>query len=170
MKFSLSLLVSFLSAVVVVAQPGGDQSIVDIAVGNPDFSTLVELLTKADLVDTLSGDGPFTVFAPTNAAFDALGNATEGMEVDALTDILLYHVASGSVTSGMLTDGMMVTMMNGVNATIALDPVMINDASVTTPDVMASNGVIHIIDSKYKSSGSFSRFLLVERWSQLLQL
>merc|ERR1719313_577114 len=126
------------------------QSIVEIAAGNDDFSTLVAALQAADLVDALSGDGPFTVFAPTNAAFEALGDTVDELlkpeNKDHLADILKYHVVSGQVLSTDLTEGLEAPTLQGASVTAHLDPVMINDANVVTPDVLATNGVIHVID------------------------
>jgi uncharacterized surface protein with fasciclin (FAS1) repeats len=128
-------------------------SIVDIALGNDDFSILVAALVEADLVDALSGDGPFTVFAPTNAAF---GDLLEALDIEAadllahpqLADVLLYHVVSGRVLSTDLVDGMQATTLQGEMLTVDLtDGVMINASQVTTADIMASNGVIHVIDT-----------------------
>lgn len=130
-------------------EPG---TIVDVAAGNPDFSTLVTAVDAAGLVETLSGEGPFTVFAPTNDAFDALPDGVldalllpENEEV--LTSILTYHVVPGEVTSDMISDGDVATV-EGQNVTISTESgVMVNEATVVTPDVPASNGVIHVIDS-----------------------
>ncbi len=131
---------------------GESETIVDIAVGNEDFSTLVAAVQAADLVDTLSGEGPFTVFAPTNEAFDAL---PEGLldallleeNKDVLVSILTYHVVAGEVTSDQVTDGDVATV-EGQDITLSTEGgVMVNDATVTTPDIMASNGVIHVIDT-----------------------
>ena len=114
--------------------------------------SLVDALVKADLVATLQGDGPFTVFAPTDQAFaDAgidLDSFTTDEEIAVLTDILLYHVYSGAVYAADVTDGLTVAMVNGDDAsfTVTDGTVMIGDATVTTADVMASNGVIHVID------------------------
>ena len=114
--------------------------------------SLVDALVKADLVATLQGDGPFTVFAPTDQAFaDAgidLDSFTTDEEIAALTDILLYHVYSGAVNAAGVTDGLTVAMVNGDDAsfTVTDGTVMVGDATVTTADVMASNGVIHVID------------------------
>ena len=114
--------------------------------------SLVAALTKADLVSTLQGDGPFTVFAPTDAAFTAAGidldTFTTDEEIAALADILLYHVYSGAVNAAGVTNGMTVAMVNGDDAsfTVTDGTVMIEDATVTSADVMASNGVIHVID------------------------
>jgi uncharacterized surface protein with fasciclin (FAS1) repeats len=127
-------------------------TIVDVASANEDFSTLVAAVDAAGLVETLSGEGPFTVFAPTNEAFDAL---PEGV-LDALllpeneavlTSILTYHVVPGEVTSDMITDGDVATV-EGQSVTISTESgVMVNEATVVTPDVDASNGVIHVIDA-----------------------
>jgi len=130
------------------------QTIVDVALSQaPEFSTLTAALTAADLVDTLSGDGPFTVFAPTNAAFDALPPGTvESLLLpenkDQLTAILTYHVVPGKVMSTDLSDGQKAETVQGeeVTITIADGTVNVNDATVTTADVEASNGVIHILD------------------------
>jgi uncharacterized surface protein with fasciclin (FAS1) repeats len=127
-------------------------TIVDVAAGNEDFSTLVAAVEAADLVETLSGEGPFTVFAPTNDAFDAL---PEGVldallleeNVDVLTSILTYHVVSGEVTSDQVTDGDVATV-EGQSVTLSTENgVMVNDATVVIADVEASNGVIHAIDA-----------------------
>ena len=115
--------------------------------------SLVAALAHADLVTTLEGTGPFTVFAPTDAAFAAAGINLADFDTDeenaTLQDILLYHVYSGAVASSDVTDGLTVSMVNGDDATftVATDgTVMIGDATVTTADVQASNGVIHVID------------------------
>src|SRR6056297_1023715 len=129
------------------------EDIVEIAVGNDDFSILVTALTEADLVGALQGDGPFTVFAPTDAAFGDLLAALDITAADllaqpGLADVLLYHVVSGQVMSTDLTDGMMAETLQGESLTIDLsDGVKVNDATVTAPDLEATNGVIHVIDS-----------------------
>lgn len=120
------------------------------ATGSHD--SLVAALAHAGLVETLQGDGPFTVFAPTDAAFEAAGIDLSTFDTEAenetLSDILLYHVISGAVDAANVTDGMVATMVNGDNATFTVtnETVMINDANVTDRDVAASNGIIHIID------------------------
>jgi len=130
-------------------EPG---TIVEVASANEDFSTLVAAVDAAGLVDTLNDEGPFTVFAPTNEAFDAL---PEGVldalllpeNEDVLTSILTYHVVPGEVTSDQITDGDVATV-EGQNVTISTENgVMVNEATVVTPDVDASNGVIHVVDS-----------------------
>ncbi|MCC5961427.1 MAG: fasciclin domain-containing protein [Rhodobacteraceae bacterium] len=128
-----------------------DMDIVDIAAGNEIFSTLVAAVTAAGLVDTLKGDGPFTVFAPTDDAFAALPEGTvEALldDIPTLTAILTYHVVPGAVMSGDLTDGMMAETVNGQSITIGVgDTVTVDGATVIQADIEASNGVIHVIDS-----------------------
>lgn len=123
------------------------KSIVEIAAGNPDFSTLVGALSAADLVTTLQGDGPFTVFAPTNDAFTALSEVPGG---DALKEVLLYHVVSGKYTSDDLFEKTTITTVQGEEVSIEFndDTVVLNGTvTVTVADIMASNGVIHVIDN-----------------------
>ena len=125
--------------------------IVDTAMDAGTFETLLTAAEAAGLVDTLKGEGPFTVFAPTDEAFAALPEGTvEGLleDTEALTAILTYHVVPGAVMSGDLTDGMTAETVNGAEVTFSVgDSVMINDATVTTADIEASNGVIHVIDA-----------------------
>jgi transforming growth factor-beta-induced protein len=129
-------------------------SIVDIAVGNPDFSTLVAALQAADLVDALSADGPFTVFAPTNAAFEKLADSlhlevADLLELPNLSAILLYHVAEGAVKAEQALDLGTIETLNGatVEAELRGADVFINDSKVIAADIEASNGVIHVIDT-----------------------
>ena len=128
------------------------KDIVDTAVEAGNFTTLAAALEAAGLVETLKGEGPFTVFAPTDAAFDALPEGTvESLleDTDALTSILTYHVVPGSVMSGDLSDGMTAETVEGseIEVSISDGTVMVNDATVTAADIGASNGVIHVIDS-----------------------
>ena len=144
------------------AAPDGGQStvqddpslknVVGVAVGSADHTTLVTAVKAAELVDALSNAGPFTVFAPTNAAFDALPAGTvEGLlepeKKSDLQDILQYHVAVGVFKPEMLRDGQTLGMVNGSNAKITVKDgkVMINDAAVVA-SVPASNGIVHVID------------------------
>lgn len=133
------------------------ETIVDIAAGNEDFSTLVTAVTEAELVETLSGEGPFTVFAPTNEAFDALPEGTLDTLLEDptgdLASILTYHVVPSVAMSTDLTDGMEVETVNGETLTIGVsdEGVTVTDATgntvnVVTADLEASNGVIHVID------------------------
>lgn len=129
-----------------------ENDIVDIAVGNPDFSILVKALGEADLVGALQGEGPFTVFAPTDAAFAKLLadlgiTAEDLLGHPDLSKVLLYHVVSGKVMSTDLTDGMTPATLNGNTVEIGtVGGVTVNKANVTSADIEASNGVIHVID------------------------
>ena len=129
------------------------KDIVDIAAGNESFSTLVAAVQAADLVDTLKGEGPFTVFAPTDDAFAALpaGTVEDLLKPEnkpTLTKILTYHVVPGKVMSGDLSDGMTATTVQGSDVTIGTtDGVTVDGAKVVQADIEASNGVIHVIDS-----------------------
>jgi uncharacterized surface protein with fasciclin (FAS1) repeats len=127
-------------------------TIVDVASANEDFSTLVAAVDAAGLVETLNGEGPFTVFAPTNDAFAAL---PEGLldalllpeNQETLVKILTYHVLPAEVTSDQVADGEVATV-EGQSVTISTaDGVKVNDANVIATDVEASNGVIHVIDA-----------------------
>lgn len=127
--------------------------IVDTAVAAGDFTTLVAAVQAAGLVDTLKGEGPFTVFAPTDAAFAALPEGTvEGLlkpeNKDQLVSILTYHVVPGAVMSSDLTEGMSAATVQGGEVTFTRDGgAKVNDANITTADIAASNGVIHVIDA-----------------------
>ncbi|MEL6919441.1 MAG: fasciclin domain-containing protein [Pseudomonadota bacterium] len=127
------------------------KDIVDTAAGNSDFETLVAAVQAAGLVETLKGEGPFTVFAPTDDAFAALGSTVDELLLpenkDQLTAILTYHVVPGKVMSTDLSDDMTAATVQGEDITIDLDNgVMVNDATVVTADIETSNGVIHVID------------------------
>ena len=136
------------------AEPG---TIVDVAAAAGDFNTLVAAVEAAGLAETLSGPGPFTVFAPTDEAFaaalESLGLTAEELLADTatLTSILTYHVIAGEVPSSdvVTMDGEAVPTVNGSDVTITVDgeTVMVNEATVTAVDIPASNGVIHVIDS-----------------------
>ena len=130
-----------------------DKDIVDTAVAAGNFTTLAAALEAAGLVETLKGAGPFTVFAPTDAAFAALPAGTvedllKPENKDKLAAILTYHVVPGKVMSTDLTEGMMAKTVQGGEATITLDGgPKIDGAVISTADIEASNGVIHVIDS-----------------------
>jgi len=127
-------------------------TIVDIAVSNPDFSILVEAVTKADLAGALSSDGPFTVFAPTNDAFESLFKqlGVEGIKdltAEQLTPILTYHVVAGKVMSSDLSNTSVGTLNTGKSIKVDItDGVKINDSKVISADISGDNGVIHVID------------------------
>lgn len=130
-----------------------EKDIVDTAAEAGSFETLLAAATAAGLVDTLKGDGPFTVFAPTDEAFAALPEGTvetllKPENQDQLVAILTYHVVPGKVMSTDLSDDMTAATVQGGEITIDLDNgVMINEASVVSADIEASNGVIHVIDA-----------------------
>ena len=128
-------------------------TVVDIAVGSADHSTLVAAVTAAGLVETLSGTGPFTIFAPTNAAFDALPAGTvedllKPENKEKLTAVLTYHVVAGNVMSSQLADGQKVATLNGQELTVAIKDgiVTINGTKVIAADLAGSNGVIHVVE------------------------
>ncbi|HMS49932.1 MAG TPA: fasciclin domain-containing protein [Candidatus Saccharibacteria bacterium] len=128
------------------------KNIVEVASGNPDFSTLVAAIKAAGLVDTLSGSGPFTVFAPTNAAFDKLPAGTlDSLLKDPakLKAILTYHVVSGNVKAADVVKLTKATTVAGQDVAVKVDGsnVMVNDANVTKTDIETSNGTIHVIDT-----------------------
>ncbi len=128
-------------------------TVVDIIVGSPDHTTLEAAVIAAELADDLSGEGPFTVFAPTDAAFDALPEGTVASLLEdptgALAQILLYHVVGAKALSTDLSDGQMITTLNGDSVTVKLmdGNVYIDDAMVTVTDLEADNGVVHVIDA-----------------------
>lgn len=133
-------------------------NIVGLASQTESLSTLVTAVQAADLVETLQGEGPFTVFAPTNQAFEALPEGTlasllEPANIDQLKSILTYHVVSGAVMSSQLSDGQEITTVQGGKLTVKIMDNMVyivdaagNEAQVQTADVDASNGVVHIIN------------------------
>ncbi|WP_244615385.1 fasciclin domain-containing protein [Hoeflea sp. EC-HK425] len=127
------------------------KDIVDTAVEAGSFQTLVAAVQAAGLVDTLKGDGPFTVFAPTDEAFAALGMTVDDLlkpeNKDKLVAVLTYHVVPGKVMSTDLVDDSTPATVQGSMVTIDLDNgAMVNDAKVVTADIDTSNGVIHVID------------------------
>lgn len=151
MKKMVSILM-IMALIISIPVYGDDQTIVDIASGDSSFSILVSALEKADLVDALQGEGPFTVFAPTDDAFVAL---LDTLDIDAETllnhpqlgEVLLYHVISGRVLSTDLVNDMEAATLQGESVKVNLESgVAINDSSVVTADIEASNGVIHVID------------------------
>ncbi|MEZ8878530.1 fasciclin domain-containing protein [Vibrio lentus] len=130
------------------------KDIVDVAVENGSFTTLVAAVQASGLVDTLKGDGPFTVFAPTDEAFAALPEGTVEMLLkpenkDKLVAILTYHVVPGKIMAAEVMKLSSAETVQGEAVMIAIDDgnVMINTAKVVIPDVKASNGVIHVIDA-----------------------
>jgi transforming growth factor-beta-induced protein len=127
-------------------------TVVDVIVGSADHNTLEAAVGAAGLVNTLNGAGPFTVFAPTDAAFAALPAGTvEALlnDIPALTSILTYHVVGASALSSDLSDGQVITTLNGSDVTVTIndDGVFINNAQVTVVDITTDNGVVHVINA-----------------------
>jgi len=152
----LAMVAAVTAAVVIgsTAARAADKDIVDTAVDAGQFGTLAAALTAAGLVETLKGDGPFTVFAPTDAAFAKLPEGTvdnllKPENKDQLTAILTYHVVPGKVMAADVVKLSEAETVNGAKVMIKVngDTVMINDAKVVSADVEASNGVIHVIDA-----------------------
>ena len=142
-----------MTAVAMLATPAMAQDIVDTAIASGKYSKLVEALEAAGLVETLKGEGPFTVFAPSD--IDAFSEVDEGgefeqllMDVPKLTSVLTYHVVPGKIMSADLTEGMTLTTVQGGDLTITLEGgPKVNGANIVVPDIEASNGVIHEIDA-----------------------
>ena len=155
-RFALkAFAVTSLAAIVAACAPMMDDGddIVDIAASNEDFTTLVAAVSAAGLVETLKGDGPLTVFAPTNAAFDALPagtveNLLKPENKDQLVAILTYHVVPGAVTSDQLAGQRLAvaTVQGGKIHVDGRNGVKVNKSNVVAADIMATNGVIHVID------------------------
>jgi len=163
------------------------QNVVELAVATADLSTLVAAVTAADLGGALSGAGPFTVFAPTNAAFDAVPKADlddllKPENKEKLQGVLQYHVISGSIMAGDLKDSQVVKTLSGQEVTIVKRDggVYVNDAKVVAADVIGSNGVVHIVDkvirppvaatSKVPSNSSLTQTSLLFAMAGLLMV
>lgn len=142
-----------------LAQATGD--IVDVASSNANFSTLVQAVEAAELTDLLKGPVPYTVFAPTNAAFDELPSGVLSdlllpENKDLLTDVLAYHLVPDEVMSSDLESGVVDTLNGGLAVNVSPERVIVNDASVIQPDVPASNGVVHAINRVLVPTGLVS--------------
>ncbi|NRA68516.1 MAG: fasciclin domain-containing protein [Pseudobacteriovorax sp.] len=136
----------------VLLPPADSNTIVDIAIGNEDFSTLVDLVVKADLADVLASEGPFTVFAPTNEAFAKLPAdvlATVQADKELLKKILLYHVAAGKLLAGDVVGSEKIITANDLKIKVRMEDgqVFLNDSLLIATDIKADNGVIHVIDT-----------------------
>ena len=155
-----SAVVALLSVFALSANGAGHENnmagkdIVDTAVAAGDFGTLAAALEAAGLIETLKGDGPFTVFAPTDEAFAKLPEGTvenllKPENKDQLTAILTYHVVAGSVTADKVVSLSEAPTVNGQSVAISVDgsKVQVDNANVVATDIMASNGVIHVIDT-----------------------
>ena len=157
--FALVLLVASTSQIFAFTPPKRDnpeepsKNIVELAVGTDILSSLVAAVKAGDLVETLQSDGPFTVFAPTNEAFNKLPEGTlenllKPENKDQLVAILTYHVVPGKVMSGDLSDGLNSATVNGADVVFKVNDtgVSVNQAKVIKADVQANNGVVHVID------------------------
>ncbi len=157
MKKILALTIAVLSLSPFVINPAtakpADETVVAIAAGNADFSTLVAAVKAAGLADTLNGTGPFTIFAPTNAAFEKLPKGTvedllKPENKAKLTAVLTYHVVAGKVLAADVKTGMVKTVQGGeLDVKVAGGGVTVNGAKVVKTDIIGTNGVIHVIDS-----------------------
>jgi uncharacterized surface protein with fasciclin (FAS1) repeats len=152
LKITTIAVALFIGTNVGFAQANSDKTIVEIAQGDENFSALVEAVVAQDLAATLSGAGPFTVFAPTNDAFTALpGYVALALNAnpDLLTDILLYHVVAGSLKAEDVLANRTLTSLNNNQRLMvsARNGAKINQANIVATDVLASNGVVHVIDA-----------------------
>ncbi len=151
--FVLAALALSIVPFVTTTAKAADETVVAIAAGNADFSTLVAAVKAADLAETLSGAGPFTVFAPTNAAFDKLPKGTvedllKPENKAKLAAILTYHVVAGKVLAADVKTGKVKTVQGtDLDVKVSADGVTVNDAKVVKTDIVGSNGVIHVIDT-----------------------
>jgi uncharacterized surface protein with fasciclin (FAS1) repeats len=151
---SFALILSVLVSAMPAVSGSAHKDIVDTAVGAGTFKTLATAVQAAGLADTLKGQGPFTVFAPTDEAFSKLpAGAVESLlkpeNQEKLKAILLYHVVSGDLSAAQVVKMSSAKTVNGQNLKLTVDDgtVMVNDAKVVKADVLASNGVIHVIDT-----------------------
>jgi uncharacterized surface protein with fasciclin (FAS1) repeats len=146
------ILTASLAVLLLSAPMASADDIVEIAIDNPDFSTLVAAVTAADLVGTLQSPGPFTVFAPTNDAFDNLPMGTldkllDASNQDLLVELLTYHVVAGDVRAADVVNLSSATTVQGEDLKIkARNGVRVDNANVTATDIVADNGVIHVVD------------------------
>jgi len=159
MKIALLSIVALLTTGVITtalaekpAKAAAESTVVEIAAGNKDFSTLVAAVKAAGLAETLSGNGPFTVFAPTNEAFAKLPKGTvdsllKPENKDKLTAILTYHVVAGKVMAADVKAGKVKTVQGGELEIATEGGVTVNGAKVVKTDIVGSNGVIHVIDA-----------------------
>lgn len=150
-SFALAAVIALMSAAPAFAQ---EKDVVDVAVANGSFKTLATALKAAGLIETLKGAGPFTVFAPTDAAFAKLPAGTlesllKPENKEKLRQVLTYHVVPGKVGSAQVVKMTSAKAVSGDTIKIMVKDgkVMVNNATVVTPDVAASNGVIHVIDT-----------------------
>lgn len=146
-----------LLALIATPATAQDKSIVDLALETPELSTLVELVVKAELVETLDEGGPFTVFAPTNDAFEAAGIDPDALTPEEIAAVLFDHVSPGVFNSAFVATqsklGERLPTLGGVTLGIGLDPITVNGLGVVAADIEASNGVVHLIDGVILDEG-----------------
>jgi uncharacterized surface protein with fasciclin (FAS1) repeats len=149
--FVALIFVSMLSIGMSAAEDDEAKTIVETAIEADDFNTLVAAVEAAGLVDTLNGEGPFTVFAPTDEAFDNLFASVEidMNDTETLTEVLTYHVASGAIMAADVVNMTSIPTLQGGELTVEVtdEGVMVGGANVTATDIVCSNGVIHVIDA-----------------------
>jgi uncharacterized surface protein with fasciclin (FAS1) repeats len=149
--FIALIFVSMLSIGMSAAEDDEAKTIVETAIEADDFNTLVAAVEAAGLVDTLNGEGPFTVFAPTDEAFDNLFASVEidMNDTETLTEVLTYHVASGAIMAADVVNMTSIPTLQGGELTVEVtdEGVMVGGANVTATDIVCSNGVIHVIDA-----------------------
>ncbi len=162
-KLLKSVVMLFVLTLLLLVSPNAlaqSDDIVDVAIADGRFTTLITALQTAELVDTLRGDGPFTVFAPTDQAFSNLPNGVLDTLLDnpdRLSDLLLYHVVSGEVSSDDIAEMSTAESVFGQSLDLAIGAdgnVTVNGANVVLADITASNGVIHVIDAVLIPSGN----------------
>lgn len=162
------MLLMIMGAFALTSQNVRSQTIVDIASDNKELSILVEAVIKADLVEALSGDGPLTVFAPTNAAFHRLFRTLgvrgiDDLSKEQLTPVLLYHVINANILLEELSDGQTAGTLFGNDVTVSKqgDVIKINESRVIQPDVIATNGTVHVINQVLIPAGNVLSYTLV---------
>ena len=154
LKMKSGIFALLLAMIITTNTKAQDKNIVELAVGTECLSTLVAAVKADDLVETLQSEGPFTVFAPTNEAFAALPEGVLDMLLkpenkDKLVAVLTYHVVPGKVMSKSIKDGMKAKSVEGSTITLkkGYGKVMVDNATVAMADVVATNGVVHVIDT-----------------------
>jgi len=149
--FIALIFVSMLSIGMSAAEDEEMKTIIETAADDGNFNTLVSAIGAAGLTDTLNGEGPFTVFAPTDEAFDSLFASVEidMNDIETLTEVLTYHVAAGEYMAADVVNMTSIPTLQGGNLTIEVtdEGVMVGGANVTATDILCSNGVIHVIDA-----------------------
>jgi uncharacterized surface protein with fasciclin (FAS1) repeats len=170
----LTLVIVFVFSISLIADSHKEKDIVDTAIGAGTFNTLVAAVKAAGLVETLKGEGPFTVFAPTDEAFAKLPNGTlesllKPENKDKLAAILTYHVVAGKYTAEKVLKSDKLKTVNGQSIMISKSDkgAMVNQSGITATDIMTSNGVIHVIDTVLLPSDDDSSMIIDEETKRL---